>query len=81
MRYSKWYTVYKCVSCLNNLSNYERMYSHGTCPHCGNTKDSTIVDYIREVHRDVYDSPRWMFWKNPIGIEVKENIETQRKES
>jgi len=57
------------------------MYSHGTCPHCGNTKDSTIVDYIREVHRDVYDSPRWMFWKNPIGIEVKENIETQRKES
>lgn len=38
----------KCVECLKKLTNEERMYNRGTCPHCGHrgSNAATIVDTL-----------------------------------
>ncbi len=36
--------VYRCVNCKTKLSDDERMYSGGVCPHCGNVAQGTICE-------------------------------------
>lgn len=39
-----WVTIYYCTSCNEELTNRERLYSHGTCPFCGHHTESASVD-------------------------------------
>lgn len=50
-----WKTEYRCVSCNQRLSEFERMYSHGRCPCCGYKSPSagTIVDTTERAYRTV----------------------------
>lgn len=44
----RWRTVLKCKSCRKRLSFSQVMDSLGTCPHCGSTNDSTVIDHTKE---------------------------------
>lgn len=40
-----WVRVYRCATCKESLSFYEKMSSNAVCPHCGTlTPNSTIVN-------------------------------------
>jgi len=38
--------VFHCVKCDKELTDSQRNYRHGVCPHCGNISNSTIVDTV-----------------------------------
>lgn len=40
----KYISVHSCVSCSRVLSNDERWYSDGVCPHCGYVAKGSICD-------------------------------------
>lgn len=42
---SNWYSFPVCIKCCNVLTDYQKMYLNGTCPYCGNTSKSTVIDY------------------------------------
>lgn len=73
MRTSNWYSFSVCQDCENRLSSDEKMYSGGTCPHCGNTNDSTIVDCIKVTIRSHNPNPWWkLFNRLPITYEGRD---------
>lgn len=45
--------VFKCVKCRAELSQHERVYNNGVCPHCGNASEGTIVAASKESVCDV----------------------------
>lgn len=44
----RWRAVWRCAACYKQLTNRERMYSSGVCPHCGEVTDGTIVGATKE---------------------------------
>ena len=77
--YGPWYTVHRCKACHEQLTESERMYRHGTCPHCGAMNKSTIVDYYTEAWRVVYavEYLDFIVFKVPM----KRFVRRERKES
>jgi predicted RNA-binding Zn-ribbon protein involved in translation (DUF1610 family) len=79
MYYGKWYVYFVCKKCKEELNHNERMYSNGVCPHCGECNNSTIVDYIRNSRRFVYESKlnyilsNFLFFKAKGFFEYKDN--------
>lgn len=35
MRITNWQTGFLCIKCNEELSNLQRLHSHGRCPYCG----------------------------------------------
>lgn len=64
---SDWRTEFRCSSCHESLTFYQKMYSHGRCPKCGykGISAGTIVDVIEVPYRLKFESPRWKFWIKP----------------
>jgi len=58
MTIGKWFTHKVCLDCEHFLTDTEEMYSSGTCPHCGHTNDSTIVDSKKLIIRK-HDPNKW----------------------
>lgn len=50
-----------CKNCNTVLTNSQRMYSGGICPHCGALSEGTIVDSIK-VSVEVEKKPWWKLW-------------------
>lgn len=59
---SKWVKRYFCAACRENISYGQMMCSHGTCPLCGASSDSTIVKCETLSARWVKDGAWWAFW-------------------
>ena len=51
-----------CVKCEQILTFSQVMDSRGTCPKCGNTNNSTVVDYIKRPVVRITTNPLWKFW-------------------
>lgn len=81
MNVGRWKTAWFCVSCKERLTEHDRYYSHGRCPHCGYKGEhaGTIIDTFERAYRIVViDSPPWWkFWVKPTTkIEYKEEEKT-----
>lgn len=50
---SKWYHIKVCSVCHIRLTENQRMYSHGICPHCGVDSCSTGCSTIKVILRSV----------------------------
>lgn len=57
------YSLNLCIKCQRALSQSDRMHSNGTCPHCGNTNDSTVVNTTKCVYTMTRINPWWKPWK------------------
>ena len=57
-----YYSLECCVSCKGVLRDKEVMHSSGTCPNCGNTNVSTVVDCFKKVAVKIQINPKWKFW-------------------
>jgi len=58
----KYFSVDCCIKCNWNLGFDKKMYSGGTCPNCGNTNRSTVVDCFKRLAVKVQINSRWKFW-------------------
>lgn len=67
---STYYHINICINCEKRLSEYQIMYSEGTCKFCGNTNNSTIVDTKKLRIKQTRINPIWMFWKKQFKREA-----------
>ena len=58
----KYYSVYCCVECKSDVGLNKMMYSGGTCPNCGNTSGSTVVECFKRIAVKTQINPKWKFW-------------------
>lgn len=58
-----YYNINSCVKCDTPINNSQRMHSNGTCPFCGWTNNSTIVDSRKKTIKQTRINPFWKFWK------------------
>lgn len=54
----RWRTRHRCVGCREVLTDQERSYSDGCCPHCGYQTNSTFCHTVVEQVRPIRDG-RW----------------------
>lgn len=52
-----WEVVHVCTTCRAALSDDERFYRSGVCPHCGAFSRGTIADSDKVVRRKVVTGP------------------------
>ena len=74
--YGNWKKGYKCIECKHELTIKEVYYSNGTCPYCGHSNKSTLVDYIAVIYRPKFKRVyflKYLFYTTQIGIEIKES--------
>lgn len=62
---SKFHTSYHCKTCHHELNRHELMYSSGTCPYCGHTNTSTVVDYYKKAYKNVCINPDRKWYQFP----------------
>jgi hypothetical protein len=62
---SRWRTENCCTKCERSLSDSQKMYSDGCCPHCGNTNEGTIVSTFKKTNQIPPSRIRtaWTIWK------------------
>lgn len=67
-----WESVWFCEYCDGRLSYYQKMYSNGRCPLCGEKGEyaGTIVDVYSKGARAYREGKWWQFWK-PTKWEYK----------
>lgn len=58
-----WTACWECVGCRQDLTWEQRMWSYGTCPHCGYRGSSgTVCSTVQRVRRWVWDEPALSWW-------------------
>lgn len=57
----KYITKNHCIECNCVLTYKEMFYSNGTCPHCGHTNSSTIVDVKKVLYVEESRKPTSLF--------------------
>ena len=57
-------TAFFCVNCNGEITNCQRMYSHGRCPLCGykDLSAGTIVHVAEKGYRLKRQVSWWKFW-------------------
>lgn len=62
---TRFKTERRCSGCSAAVSDYEVMYSMGTCPRCGYRGKGavTVMDVTVAVYRLVPSGKWWQFWK------------------
>ncbi len=82
-KYSKWMTWHTCSKCNHELTRREIMYSYGTCPYCGYTVNSTVLDYKKSSYRYVYEVERRSGLLGLLGFNkttlIKEEVKLENK--
>ncbi|MFK7921623.1 MAG: hypothetical protein AB8H47_06675 [Bacteroidia bacterium] len=69
-------SIEACVSCFEQLSEFEIHEFQGFCPKCGFDSESLDCKTISvKVNRL---TPWWQFWKKPV-YETLENLEIRRR--
>ena len=76
-RYSEWRTEFSCFNCGGVLTFWQKMYSHGRCPLCGekHPKSGTVVRCKETSYRLKYTAPWWKFWVKPKKVYWHESAE------
>jgi len=57
-----WESAYCCVKCDGWLSWRSVMGSHGVCPLCGNSSESTVIDTYKRSYYKKIINPWYKFW-------------------
>lgn len=59
-----WEVYWKCMSCKEELTQHQHMYSWGICPHCGfkSRTGATICEAVKSARKWVWDEPALSWW-------------------
>ena len=64
MRKTKFIEVHLCTNCDSEISESDRMYNNGVCPHCGYKGDYAItICETKFKIKQVWLPKWWEFWK------------------
>jgi hypothetical protein len=69
--YSEWFITIHCHYCDAELTQAQKMYSHGTCPKCGGESGCSIMLTKNKLQRNVYRNHWYFFGLIPVKKFVK----------
>lgn len=59
------FPAFICSACDMPIGKHAMMHSSGTCPLCGNSNNSTVVDCYKRIYKKTEIRPWWKVWSGP----------------